>query len=136
MRARRGCLGQAICDGAGLSPFSGLGLGLGLGKGVITSVPVGGVSGRLFAMVLDSQDLGYPPIFRDALAVGWRRSVALGLGFPGYGTFKSVKNAKGVSRERKVVETRRTSLVCSACSNYVRWIALGLSGLGLNELSR
>ena len=37
---------------------------------MITSVPVGGVSGRLFAMVLDSQDFGYPPIFRDALSVG------------------------------------------------------------------
>ena len=47
-----------------------VGLGLGLGKGVITSVPVGGVSGRLFAMVLGSQDFGYPPIFRDALSVG------------------------------------------------------------------
>ena len=36
---------------------------------MITSVPVGGVSGRLFA---NSQDFGYPPIFRDALSVRLR----------------------------------------------------------------
>ena len=36
---------------------------------MITSVPVGGVSGRLFAMVLDSQDFGYPPIFRVRVRV-------------------------------------------------------------------
>ena len=73
-------------------------VGLGLGKGVKTSVPVGGVSGRLFAMVLDSQDLGYPPIFRDALSVGKAPPSGYKLPFPRYGTFKSVKNAKCVSR--------------------------------------
>ena len=67
---------------------------------MITSVPVRGcLSGRLFSMVLGSRDFGYPPIFIwDALNPLVAPPSGYKLPFQRYGTFKSVKNAKCVSR--------------------------------------
>ena len=97
-------------------------VGLGLGKGVKTSVPVGGVSGRLFAMVLDSQDFGYPPIFRDALSVGGAAQW-LQASVPEIWHFQIGEKCKVCISGTEGRRDSGTSLACSACSNYVRPIA-------------
>ena len=89
---------------------------------MITSVPVGGVSGRLFAMVLDSQDFGYPPIFRDALSVGGAAQW-LQASVPEIWHFQIGEKCKVCMSGTEGRRDSGTSLACSACSNYVRRIA-------------
>ena len=91
---------------------------------MITSVPVGGVSGRLFSMVLGPRDFGYPPIFGDALSVGGAAQW-LQASVPEIWHFQIGEKCKVRISGTEGRRDSRTSLACSACSNYVRRIALG-----------
>ena len=72
---------------------------------MITSVPVGGVRAGYLRWCWALRTLATPP-FSGTLFPLVAPPSGYKLPFPRYGTFKSVKNAKCVSRERKVVETR------------------------------
>ena len=89
---------------------------------MITSVPVGGVSGRLFSMVLGSRDFGYPPIFRDALSVGGAAQW-LQASVPEIWHFQIGEKCKGCISGTEGRRDSGTSRGCSACLNYVRRLA-------------
>ena len=101
----KGVITSVPVGGVRAGYFRWLGLGLGLGKGVITSAPVGGVRAGYFRWCWALGTLATPP-FSGTLFPLVAPPSGYKLPFQRYGTFKSVKNAKCVSRERKVVETR------------------------------